>query len=145
VGLIATIAWPVSAIAGRNFGLAIVPGTNGLLSAVAGRPLPAWDGVLVVGVAAGGWLAARRAGPVTLRAAEPGVLVKRFAGGLGLGVGASIAAGCTVGQGLTGLGLLAPSAFVVMAAIFGGHVLATRLASRLEGVPAPATSSSPSR
>jgi len=132
VGVTATIAWPLSARAGRDFGLAVVPGTTGLLSAVAGRPFPAWDVVLVLGLLIGGWLAASRNGPVALSAPKSIALLKRFAGGLGLGIGASIATGCTVGQGLTGLGLLAPSAFVVMAAIFGGSTLATLLARRLE-------------
>ncbi len=141
VGLAATISWPLSAIAGRDFGLAVVPGTTGLLSAVAGRPFPAWDGVLVLGVLIGGWLAARRNGPVTLSAPKTAALWKRFAGGAGLGIGASIATGCTVGQGLTGLGLLAPSAFVVMAAIFGGSTVHTLLARRLE---APSTTLVPS-
>jgi uncharacterized protein len=144
VGLAATLAWPVSATAGRDFGLAVVPGTNGLLSAVAGRPFPAWDGLLVLGVAVGGWLGARRNGPVGLGAPEPGALLKRFAGGLGLGVGASIAEGCTVGQGLTGLGLLAPSGLVVMAAILGGSALATVLARRVEPGAGPVGLSSPS-
>jgi hypothetical protein len=59
-------------------------------------------------------------------------LAKRFAGGIGLGVGASIATGCTVGQGVTGLALLAPSSFAVMAAIFAGSALAEIAARRFE-------------
>src|SRR5262249_26543893 len=118
VGAAAALAWPVSAAAGRDFGLAVIPGTTGLLSAAAGRSFPAWDCLLVIGIAIGGWLGARQSGPLTLKAPESAALLKRFAGGLGLGVGASIATGCTVGQGLTGLALLAPSSFVVMASIF---------------------------
>jgi uncharacterized protein len=132
VGIVAALAWPASAMAGRDFGLAIVPGTTGLLSAVAGHPFPAWDALLLLGVLIGGWLAARQNGPVTLCAPKSAALLKRFAGGLGLGVGASIATGCTVGQGLTGLALLAPSSFVVMGAIFGGSTLAALMARRLE-------------
>jgi uncharacterized membrane protein YedE/YeeE len=135
VGVAATFAWPASAAAGRDFGLAVVPGTTGLLSAVAGRPFPAWDAVLVLAIVIGGWLAARRNGPVMLSAPKSAALLKRFAGGLGLGIGASIAAGCTVGQGLTGLGLLAPGAFVVMAAIFAGSSATTLVARRLEAAP----------
>jgi hypothetical protein len=143
VGLVATLAWPASAWAGRDFGLAVVPGTTGLLSGATGRPFPMWDGALVLGIAAGGWLAARQAGHLTLRVPEVGPLLKRFAGGLGLGAGASIAAGCTVGQGLTGLGLLAPSAFAVTAAIFGGSAAATLLARRAESGPGALASSPP--
>ena len=142
VGLASALAWPLSAGFGRDFGLAVVPGSTGLLSAVAGRPFPAWDVLLVLGVLLGGWLGARRNGPVTLGAPKSAVLLKRFAGGLGLGIGASIANGCTVGQGLTGLGLLAPSAFVVMAAIFGGSTVATLGARRLEAASASLVPSS---
>jgi hypothetical protein len=132
VGATGALAWPASAGAGRDFGLAVVPGTTGLLSWIAGRTFPVWDLLLVLGVLAGGWLAARGNGTVALSAPKPAVLVKRFAGGIGLGVGASIATGCTVGQGLTGLALLAPSSFAVMGTIFGGSALATLVARRFE-------------
>jgi hypothetical protein len=145
VGVAAAIAWPVSAAAGRDFGLAVVPGTTGLLSAVAGHPFPVWDGLLVVGVLIGGGLAARRNGPIMLSAPKAAVLLKRFAGGLGLGVGASIAGGCTVGQGLTGLALLAPSSFIVMTAIFAGRAMAAVMARRLTHASAGAVPSSAHR
>lgn len=132
IGVAAVAAWPLSAAAGRDFGLAVVPGTTGLIAGIAGTAYPTWDLLLVLGVLAGGWLAARRNGPVALNAPKPVALVKRFAGGIGLGVGASIATGCTVGQGLTGLALLAPSSFTVMGAIFAGSALATLAARRLE-------------
>ncbi len=145
VGVVAALAWPVSAAAGRDFGLAVVPGTTGLLSAVAGHPFPAWDGLLVLGVLFGGWLGAWRNGPIALSAPNSAALLRRFAGGLGLGIGASIATGCTVGQGLTGLALLAPSSFVVMGAIFGGSTMAALIARRLETAASPMVPSSASQ
>ena len=141
IGFTAAMAWPLSAASGRAFGLAVVPGTTGALSGIAGGAFPAWDVALVFGVLAGGWLAARRNGPVALRAPEPAVLMKRFVGGLGLGIGAVLAAGCTVGQGLTGLALLAPSSFLVMSAMFAGSAVATLAARRSEpGTPAAVAS-----
>jgi uncharacterized protein len=131
IGLIAAAAWPASAAAGRHFGLAVVPGTTGLVAAVSGHAFSAWDVLLLVGLVLGGWLAARRSGPVALGAPAAPALLERFAGGLGLGVGASIASGCTVGQGLTGLALLAPASVLVMSAIFGGSALSTVMARRL--------------
>ncbi len=145
IGITAALAWPLSGAAGREFGLAVVPGTTGLLSLVAGRAFSAWDALLVLGVTAGGRLAARRRGPLALSSPKPAVLVKRFVGGLGLGVGASVAGGCTVGQGLTGLALLAPGSFVVMAAIFAGSAAATVMTRRLEPSPAGAIPSSAHR
>jgi hypothetical protein len=139
VGATAVLAWPVSAAYGRQFGLAVVPGMVGIMSGLGGGSSPAWDVLLVVGLAFGGWLGARQSGRVELTAPGPSVLLQRFAGGLGLGIGASMAVGCTVGQGLTGLGLLAPSSFLVMGAIFAGSLLSTILARRLEHAPASVT------
>jgi hypothetical protein len=144
VGVVGAIAWPVSASAGRDFGLAVVPGSTGLLSALAGQVFPAWDVLLVLGVLGGGWLAARQKGPIVLSAPSSGALLKRFAGGLGLGIGASVATGCTVGQGLTGLALLAPSSFVVMGAIFLGSTGAALVARRRDAPPVPLAPSSSS-
>jgi hypothetical protein len=102
------------------------------VAAAAGDGFPAWDLWLVAGVAAGGWLAARRRGTIVLASPGPGALVRRLVGGAGLGAGASIATGCTVGQGLTGLALLAPSSVVVMTSIFAGVALTTLVARRQE-------------
>lgn len=145
IGLIAVAAWPVSAAAGRNFGLAVVPGTAGIVAALSGRAFPPWDVLLLVGVVVGGWLAARRSGPVALRAPAAPALLERFAGGLGLGVGASIASGCTVGQGLTGLALLAPASVLVMSAILGGSALSTVMARRVQRAAAAGLVPSSSR
>ncbi len=127
----------MSTTAGRDFGLAVVPGTTGLLSGVGGHAVSSWDVALVLGILGGGWLGARRSGPVILGAPGPALLLKRFAGGLGLGIGASIAAGCTVGQGLTGLPLLAPHSFLVMGSIFAGSALGTLAARRPATAPLP--------
>src|SRR5262249_59084618 len=89
---------------------------------------------------------ARGCRPLVQRPAASVALLKRFTGGLGLGVGASIATGCTVGQGLTGLALLAPSSFVVMGSIFAGAAIATLAARRrLAATADPVTGSSPGR
>jgi uncharacterized protein len=142
IGLVAVTAWPVSAAADRRFGLAIVPGTTGMLGALSGNVFPAWDVLLLVGLVAGGWLAARGGGPVALRAPAAPALLQRFAGGMGLGVGASIASGCTVGQGLTGLALLSPSSVLVISAIFGGSAVSTAMARRRLASASPLVPSS---
>jgi uncharacterized membrane protein YedE/YeeE len=143
IGVVATIAWPISAASGRDFGLAVVPGTTGLLSAVSGQGFAAWDVVLVLGILIGGRLAMRVGGAVVSSAPRSAVLLKRLAGGVGLGVGSSIAAGCTVGQGLTGLALLAPSSVVVMMSIFAGSAGAAVVARRQGTLSNPLLPSSP--
>jgi hypothetical protein len=57
--------------------------------------------LFVLGIPVGAFLAARRDGPVRASKASPTDAGKRFFGGFGLGVGSSLAAGCTVGHGLT--------------------------------------------
>ena len=122
IGIVGAAAWPLSSLAARDFGMAVVPGTVELLA----QPLAAimsWDVLFVLGIPVGAFIAARQAGPITLSKASMPDAAKRFAGGLGLGVGASVAAGCTVGHGLTGLPLLAPGSAVAILAIFAGSAI----------------------
>ena len=122
IGAVALAAWPAAAVVNGTFGLSVVPGTVGGLRALTqSRPaLPSWELVVVLGIAAGGYLAARIAGTNRLSAPQPADLMGRFVGGLGLGVGSSLAAGCTMGHGLTGVPLLAPGSLLVMLSIFAG-------------------------
>jgi hypothetical protein len=145
IGAVATIAWPVSAAAGRQFGLAVVPGTTGLLAGSSGRLYAPWDAALVLGIMTGGWLAARAGGTTAASAQAPSVLLKRFTGGLGLGVGAAIASGCTVGHGLTGLALLAPGSVLATASIFAGSAFVALVARRSDPQAPAAHVLSPTR
>jgi uncharacterized membrane protein YedE/YeeE len=122
MGVVGIIAWPLSSLAARDFGMAVVPGTVSLLA----EPWPrflSWDVLFVLGIPLGAFIAARRDGPVTVSKASFEDVSKRFAGGLGLGMGASVAAGCTVGHGLTGVPLLAPGSVVAIIAIFAGSAI----------------------
>lgn len=122
MGIIGAIAWPVSSLAARDFGMAVVPGTVSLLAEPLARFMT-WDVLFVLGIPLGAFVAARQDGPVTASKASMMDASKRFAGGLGLGVGASLAAGCTVGHGLTGVPLLAPGSIVATIAIFAGSAV----------------------
>jgi uncharacterized membrane protein YedE/YeeE len=102
--------------------MAIVPGTVNLLVHPLLR-LMSWDVLFVLGIPVGAFVAARRSGPVTMSKVSATSAAKHFAGGLGLGAGASLAAGCTVGHGLTGVPLLAPGSLLVLASIFAGSAL----------------------
>jgi hypothetical protein len=133
MGVVGIAAWLLSALAGRPFGMAVVPGSVGLLQTVTGgdaAPL-AWDMLFVLGIPLGGYLSARQDGPLDLSAPILSRnLVRHFVGGLGLGAGASLAAGCTVGHGLAGVPLLAPGSIVTMAAIFAGSAWTAALQAR---------------
>jgi hypothetical protein len=122
VGLLGVVAWPLSSLAARDFGMAVVPGTVSLLAHPI-RRLLSWDVLFVLGIPVGAFVAARRNGPISASKVSAAGASKHFAGGVGLGVGASIAAGCTVGHGLTGIPLLAPGSMLAIASIFAGSAI----------------------
>jgi hypothetical protein len=101
MGIVGIVAWPMSSLASRDFGMAVVPGTVSLL-----------------------------AQPVTATKVSLSNASKHFAGGLGLGAGASLAAGCTVGHGLTGVPLLAPGSVLAIVSIFTGSAITSLWAQR---------------
>jgi uncharacterized membrane protein YedE/YeeE len=122
MGIVGILAWPLSSLAARDFGMAVVPGTVSLLTDPV-RRLMSWDVLFVLGIPVGGFVAARKSGPITASKISAMSASKHFAGGLGLGVGASLAAGCTVGHGLTGVPLLAPGSMLAIVSIFAGSAI----------------------
>jgi uncharacterized membrane protein YedE/YeeE len=150
MGAVGVAAWLLSDLAHRSFGLAVIPGAVGAFQLVTGGDVArlAWDVLLVLAIPAGAYLAARRDGPVRFSLpTDPRAAARNFAGGLGLGIGAALAGGCTLGHGLAGIPILAPGSFVAMGAIFAGSALAalwqarrTRLAAALA---APAVRETP--
>lgn len=122
MGLVGIVAWPLSSLAARDFGMAVVPGTVSLLTDPV-RRLMSWDVLFVLGIPLGAFVAARQSGPVTASKVSAASASKHFVGGLGLGVGASLAAGCTVGHGLTGVPLLAPGSMLAILSIFAGSAI----------------------
>lgn len=128
LGLVGVVAWPLSALAGRDFGMAVIPGTVEAVKFASGNPVSfrgfgGWDILFVFGLPLGAYFAARREGSITASVPNATGLAKALTGGIGLGAGASLAAGCTVGHGLTGVPLLAPGSIVSLAAIFAGSAL----------------------
>jgi len=122
MGLVGIVAWPLSSLAARDFGMAVVPGTVSLLTDPVRRSISC-DVLFVLGIPVGGFFAARKSGPITASKVSAVSASKHFAGGLGLGVGASLAAGCTVGHGLTGVPLLAPGSMLAIVSIFTGSAI----------------------
>ena len=128
LGLVGVAAWPLAALIERGFGMSVIGGTVDLARLTSGATIPAkgfggWDILFVLGLPLGAFFAARKEGAVKLSVPKPEDFAKMFAGGLGLGAGASLAAGCTVGHGLTGVPLLAPGSIVTLGAIFVGSAL----------------------
>lgn len=102
VGLIGVIAWPLSAATGRNSGLGITtPTANTLQYTVTGdQGFIDWGVLLVLGLFVGAFIAAKSTGEFRVRIPDATTAVRSVAGGLLMGVGATLAGGCTVGNGM---------------------------------------------
>ncbi len=108
IGGIGIIAWLASSLAGRNFGMAIMPGNQDafeLLSFGKWQAL-SWDFFFVLGIPLGGFLSVFRSGKAASATLSGAAIGKLASGGFVLGASASLAGGCTVGHGLTGIPLL---------------------------------------
>lgn len=102
VGLIAILAWPLSAATGRMFGLGITtPSANILQYLVMGdASFLNWGVFLVLGIFLGSFIAAKASGEFRFRIPDTTTSIRSFAGGLLMGFGASLAGGCSIGNGL---------------------------------------------
>lgn len=102
VGLIALLAWPLSAATGRIFGLGITtPSANILLFLVSGdQSLLDWGVFLVLGLFLGSFIAAKASREFRFRMPDAKTGISSFIGGNVMGFGASLAGGCSIGNGL---------------------------------------------
>ena len=122
LGVVAAGAWLAADAAGYGYGLGFVGAAEGTRAAVeAGRELPfqLW---LAAGVLAGAAAAGTRRLliPDAARSARAGL------GGLLMGSGGSVAHGCNIGHGLTGLPLLSFGSLLATASMAGGALLTWR-------------------
>ena len=130
IGLIATFAWPISALTGRDYGLSITEGIRtifGFLFTGDVDPLT-WGSFMWLGIVPGAYLAARSHREFAWRAPGAQRLLQALGGGLLMGVGAGIAAGCNIGHALTGVPLFGLSSLtatfsIVLGVWTGAYVL----------------------
>ena len=128
LGAVAAGAWIAADAAGYGYGLGFVGAAEGTRAAVAtGSALPfqLW---LALGVIAGG----AALGDRRLWRPDGARAARAAAGGLLMGTGGSVAHGCNIGHGLTGLPLLSLGSLLATASMATGAVLTWRflLASR---------------
>lgn len=94
---------------------------------------------LVIGMLLGSFAWARARGGWHLRGfATPGELGRHLGGGMLMGFGGVTAAGCTLGNGVTGMSMLSLGAALATAGIVGGGLLAMRFGLNHEVADAPA-------
>lgn len=103
VGVIALIAWPLSAATGRVGGLGVTtPSANIIQFLLTGNAgLINWGVFLVLGIFLGSFIAAKGSQEFKWRVPDSNIIISSVLGGILMGVGASFAGGCTIGNGLT--------------------------------------------
>jgi uncharacterized protein len=123
LGAVAAAAWLAAEAAGYGYGLGFVgaaDGTRAALEAGSALPFQLW---LALGVVAGGVaLGGRR-----LRVPDGARSARAAAGGLLMGAGGSVAHGCNIGHGLTGVPLLSLGSLLATASMAAGALLTWQL------------------
>lgn len=103
IGVIAIAAWPLSTWAGRNNGLGITTPSSDLINLIVSGDVGEylnWGTLLIVGILLGSYLAARASGEFRVRVPDATVAVRSVVGGSLMGIGASLAGGCTIGNAM---------------------------------------------
>lgn len=102
IGVIAIIAWPASVATGREAGLGITGPSANLVHFLTTGETEAidWGVMLILGLLIGSFAAAKASGEFRLRVPSADTIVKSVVGGALMGVGASLAGGCTIGNAM---------------------------------------------
>ncbi len=128
IGIIATIAWPLSAATGRNSGLGITTPSANLTGylATGDTELIDWGVMLVLGILIGSFIAAKASGEFRIRVPDQATIIKSIFGGIGMGVGAAIAGGCTVGNAMVSTAQFEYQGWVSMVFMIAGAGIAAK-------------------
>lgn len=102
VGLIGILAWPLSVATGREFGLGITgPSANIMQYLVTGdSKYINWGVFLVLGIFIGSFVAAKGSNEFRFRVPDVKTILYSAVGGIVMGIGATLAGGCSIGNGM---------------------------------------------
>ena len=116
VGIIGTVGFVLSAESGRNGGLGITTPTADIVrwSATGDSARMNWGTLLVIGLLVGAFIAAKTAGEFRVRVPDAQTATRAIWGGIMMGVGASLAGGCTVGNGMVETSLFSFQGWVAL-------------------------------
>lgn len=122
VGIIALIAWPMSASTGRIAGLGITtPSANIVQYLVTGdASLINWGVFLVLGIFIGSYIAAKGSREFKWRMPDTKTIRNSVIGGACMGVGASLAGGCSIGNGLVSTAAMSWQGWVALPSMIVG-------------------------
>lgn len=127
VGLIAILAWPLSSWSGRNHGLGITTPSANLVQyfSTGNVRFIDWGVFLVLGIALGAFLGAKLSREFRFRLPDKKTLAYASIGGILMGIGASLAGGCTIGNGLVETSLFSYKGWVATVFFLIGAYIAT--------------------
>lgn len=129
IGVLAIVAWPLSIAAGREGSLGITSPTASIFQwMVAGdNSVINWGTMLVIGLLAGAFVSAKVAGEFRIRIPDKKSMLTAIPGGAMMGIGASLAGGCTVGNGMVQTALFGFQGWVALLFIALGVGVAAKL------------------
>lgn len=129
VGVIGAIAWPLSQATGRNSGLGITTPSAHLVGwfGTGNAEYMNWGTLLVLGILVGSFVAAKASGEFRVRVPSAQIAQRSVGGGVLMGVGAVLAGGYTVGNGMVANGLFSWQGWIALAAMALGAGLAARI------------------
>jgi len=138
LGIIGVAAWAASAYSYRDYGMSFTQPTVSLVRLVVGGDSAGinWSTYMVLGVPVGAFLAALQSKDFSLRLPKPGRFVQQTSGGLLMGLGASLAGGCNIGHGITGLSVLSVTSLVATVCTMIGVWIGTWIIFRALKSPA---------
>ncbi len=128
ISAVAIVAYPLSFASGRQAGLGITTPSANLASwfVTGDASRIDWGVYLVLGILFGSTIAAAASGEFRVRVPDAGTALRSAIGGIGLGVGASWAGGCTIGNSMVETAQLAWQGWLAFGFTFLGVGLAVR-------------------
>ncbi|OMH23261.1 sulfur transporter [Tersicoccus phoenicis] len=129
IGVIAIAAWPLSWATGRQSGLGITtPSANAVTWLTTGDvDLVDWGVLLIAGLLVGSFIAAKASGEFKLRVPDARTAVRSVAGGALMGIGASWAGGCTIGNAMVNTAIFGYQGWVSLIFMILGTGVATKV------------------
>ena len=126
---LAILAWPLSWATGREAGLGITGPSSNIVNYLVSGDVEVidWGVYLVLGILTGAFIAAKGSGEFRIRIPDAVTTVRSIAGGALMGIGASLAGGCTIGNAMVNTASFQLQGWVA----FGFMILGTGVATRL--------------
>jgi uncharacterized membrane protein YedE/YeeE len=121
IGVLVILGWLLSLrVAGEAWGLTFTAPSKGLLLSLVSGTSWDWGVAVVAGVPVGSYLSVRGRGQFSWRAPRADVMVQQFGGGVIMGIGGTLAGGCLIGHGITGLAALSVASLASTASMVLG-------------------------